>query len=656
RHDFARLVCKQWYTVCKGLVPVSSNWHLRLTPSNIDGDGSDAINKKQDDLELLFSVDHVNIRVDNDSLATATSQQRLVSWEKMMATLSTLLLECDRRRVHPRLRTLHLREGILEDFTVQLGQLPRLPTLVILRIDVIVQWDIIHLFTIFRACPHLAELSVKPTYAANVPARSTHLTTLQSSAITTSQEHDIINGSHALPTMTRLRTCCLYNIVVTEPALTAILKASPRLSKLVLLGCYNLVRQEGQASNVDNYVDRFGQGKNIIHLVGTHCPDLKSFHLSLSRGGTYSLSAREVASLIETFPVMEECNLTDLVTRRTLLWVVKAAVANRITTLNLLPTTPSSLNTHEIPLREILCTFEHLVHLRAPTAVYHLEDMDLHGLLDRVQNNRCRPTGTAISSHPRRLVFSEDDPAVARQYIWVCRGLRTLHMMVSPHNHDLDSTESSLVIFAFLTRMCPRLQELHLQRRVMHLSLQGGLCLLTRLQDLERVRIVTEHIDRMNETDLLWTRPTPPSSLERFAYPLLPHRRIRNYLQKRYRGISPRADGAAAKSKVVELGREMGMDLSKLGYAEDVYDWMDEYYGATTAITTTIIPTLYNEPTFFLPKLQSFWVETPRRDSDASLRKFVKLEEKVRKMRPNVDFQLLRPPLENYYNTTLQYY
>ncbi|KAF9143920.1 hypothetical protein BG015_000255, partial [Linnemannia schmuckeri] len=598
RHDSARPVCKQWYAVCKGLVPVSINWHLRLTPGNTNGDESDATNKKQDDLELLFSADHVNIRVDNDSLTTATSQQRLVSWEKMMAVLSTLLNECDRQRVHPRLRTLHLREGILEDFTVQLGQLPRLPTLVILRIDVIVQWDIIHLFTIFRACPHLAELSVKPTYAANVPTRSTYLTTLQSSAITTSQEHDIINGSHALPPMTRLRTCCLYNIVVTEPALAAILKASPRLSKLVLLGCYNLVRQEGQVGSVDNYVDRFGQGKNIIHLVGTHCPNLKSFHLSLSRGGTYSLSARE------------------------------AAVVNRITTLNLLPTTPSSLNVHEIPLREILCTFEHLIHLRAPTAVYHLEDMDLHGLLDRVQNNRCRPTGTAISNHPRRPVFPEDDPAVARQYIWVCRGLRTLHMMVSPRNHDLDSTESSLVIFAFLTRMCPRLQELHLQRWVMHLSLQGGLCLLTRLQDLERVRIITEHIDRMNETDLLWMRSTPPSSLKCLAYPLLPHRRIRNCLRKRYRGISPRVEGAAVGSKVVELGRELGMDLSKLGYAEDVYDWMDEYYGATTATTSTTAPLLYNESTFFLPKLQSFWVETPRRDSNALLRKFVKLEEK----------------------------
>ncbi|KAK5829440.1 hypothetical protein F5H01DRAFT_393477 [Linnemannia elongata] len=620
--DTAQLVCKQWYAVCKDLIPVSINWHLRLTPGNTDNDEGDTANKDQDQLELLFPAHHINIRVNNDSLTAATSQQRLVSWEKMMGVLSTLLLECDRRRVHPKLHTLHLREGILENFALQLPQVPRLANLATLRIDIVAQWDIIHLFTILRACPLLEEISVKPTYAASVPTRSTYLTAPQSFLITSLQEHDIINGSHALSTLTRLRTCCLYNIVVTEPALIAVLIASPRLSRLILFGCSYLVRQGGQAVSADDH------GNSIIRLIGAHCPDLKSFHLSMGLFDNYGLSSREIFLLLQTFPHMEQCNLTDRVIG---LWgLVQAIIVNRITTLNLLPTHPNSLQTRDFPLREILSTFEHLLHLRAPTVVYHLEDMDLFDMRNQVLKNcRGRPE-SAIPSQQCRHCISEKEPA-ARQYIWACRGLKTLHIAIDHRYYDSNSTESSLVLFGVLTRVCPRLQELYLKQRTMHLSLQGGLCLLTRLQDLERVRFATDGNIDFFKQDLFWMRPTAPTSWKCLVYPIL-HRRARKYLQRLYKGISPSlSEDGAIGSVRAEISQETGVDLKNLGHANDLFNWMEDYYS-------------------------SFWIETPSQDIDASLPKAAKMEEWMRKMRPKVDFQLLRPPLDNYYNMTLRHY
>ncbi|OAQ28799.1 hypothetical protein K457DRAFT_32856 [Linnemannia elongata AG-77] len=604
------------------LIPVSINWHLRLTPGNTDNDEGDTANKDQDQLELLFPAHHINIRVNNVSLTAATSQQRLVSWEKMMGVLSTLLLECDRRRVHPKLHTLHLREGILENFALQLPQVPRLANLATLRIDIVAQWDIIHLFTILRACPLLEELSVKRTYAASVPTRSTFLTAPQSFLITSLQEHDIINGSHALSTLTRLRTCCLYNIVVTEPALTAVLIASPRLSRLILFGCSYLVRQGGQAVSADDH------GNSIIRLIGAHCPDLKSFHLSMSLFDNYGLSSREIFLLLQTFPHMEQCNLTDRVIG--LRGLVQAIIVNRITTLNLLPTHPNSLQTRDFPLREILSTFEHLLHLRAPTVVYYLEDMDLFDMRNQVLKNcRGRPE-SAIPSQQCRHSISEEEPA-ARQYIWACRGLKTLHIAIDLRYYDSNSTESSLVLFG-IWNACgsrPIATSIFLNKTCFGCDQQ---------------------------------RPLRGNAL----YPIL-HRRARKYLQRLYKGISPSpSEDGAIGSVEAEISQETGVDLKNLGHANDLFNWMEDYYSVakpptttmatTTTITNTATPTDHKEMPFTLPKLQSFWIETPNQDIDASLPKAAKMEEWMRKMRPKVDFQLLRPPLDNYYNMTLRHY
>ncbi|KAG0292110.1 hypothetical protein BGZ96_004525 [Linnemannia gamsii] len=60
----------------------------------------------------------------------------------------------------------------------------------------------------------------------------------------------------------------------------------------------------------------------------------------------------------------------------------RAATGHHITTLNLLPihqnVSAPHLPQHKIPLREILCAFEHLIHLGVPAAIYQIEGMELN--------------------------------------------------------------------------------------------------------------------------------------------------------------------------------------------------------------------------------------------------------------------------------------
>lgn len=111
---------------------------------------------------------------------------------------------------------------------------------------------------------------------------------------------------------------------------------------------------------------------------------------------------------------------------------------------------------------------------------------------------------------------------------------------------------------------------------------------------------------------------------------------------------------------MVEQGREMGMDLSKLGYPEDLLDWMDERYRDPTTDVDTIAPNTTisgcrKEPPLPLPKLQSFLVEMPHY-SDMEYEQLRDYEKFVAKVRPDVDIQLRRPRLDEYFLTTLKMY
>ncbi|KAG0264043.1 hypothetical protein BGZ95_003676 [Linnemannia exigua] len=589
RQGIAQLVCKQWYFVCKRLAPVPFIWPLCLPDD-----------ENQTARGLVHLTDNLTIRVYQGKDTT----QCLSSWTMMMGTLSDMI----RERRQPKLRGLHLMEGVVVNFHVQLQELPLLTYLTTLQIDRENGWDIMILFAIFAACPNLEELLVKPTWKARYPAGNL------STILDPSHEERLVNGNQ--PPMARLRKCVLYNLLVTIPALKVFLESCPQLSELVLVKLYRFTRGGNTGIHVR---DR----RPIIDLVGTHCPNLKRLHLSVSDD---HLSDRDVVSILEHFPAFEEYNFSDRDAGAALVKGLRT-VTNRVTTLNLLPT-QRSYSTRQVTLRDILCTFEHLLHLRAPNMNYFHEDMDVNDIRGRMSARwsfSYREGDHAMTDNPTGL------------YVWACRGLRTLHMTVGCRKSDSSSTYKSLIMFGFLSRMCPRLQELHLRRRLMDLSFKGGLCLLTRLQELERVKILPAYGCTLDEPALFWLRSTP-STMEHINHSLL-RLKIKRDLRKSYNRLPKLATGSSAGRKnMIDHGNRLGMDFNIVGLPEDLLEWMSDRYGPRKLTTW--------------PKLQLFTIEfsEPRQHYD-----FQKATAFVTKARPDAEF-LFNHTSKDPYLTTLQMY
>ncbi|KAF9299491.1 hypothetical protein BGZ88_006531 [Linnemannia elongata] len=91
--------------------------------------------------------------------------------------------------------------------------------------------------------------------------------------------------------------------------------------------------------------------------------------------------------------------------------------------------------------------------------------------------------GTVIESTAHEEEEQLNLPPLKRRAVWACRNLRTLHISIMEQDDkDCARYESSLVIFGYLSLVCPRLEELSIRSEWMALDDESGLCLLGRLK------------------------------------------------------------------------------------------------------------------------------------------------------------------------------
>ncbi|KAF9544048.1 hypothetical protein EC957_012434 [Mortierella hygrophila] len=147
-------------------------------------------------------------------------------------------------------------------------------------------------------------------------------------------------------------------------------------------------------------------------------------------------------------------------------------------------------------LHNYLCSpllSQHLVQLKAPGVMIPLDCLDMEGVLDSNGAYR-KPDPTLWSLMP------DDVLGNSRTMIWGCRNLRTLHIQVQCPKGDIRSAASSRLVFGYISKVCPALEELRLQKEHLDLSMEGGLCLLARLDQLKSLALAAR--------DGVW-EPTP---------------------------------------------------------------------------------------------------------------------------------------------------
>lgn len=160
---------------------------------------------------------------------------------------------------------------------------------------------------------------------------------------------------------------------------------------------------------------------------------------------------------------------------------------------------PNVLTTLELQgeckfLHDYLCESPFLVHLKAPLTDMSIQHLDIH---------------TSRNSQPT----SERDSPLK---VWACQGLRTLQLLFRGGKNCIrDGNKNSMVVFGYISRVCPLLQVLEiygpevqidewvnpLKHRI-KLDLSSGLVLLARLRYLRRLLIGASDAHRPTQLGL----------------------------------------------------------------------------------------------------------------------------------------------------------
>ncbi|KAF9304187.1 hypothetical protein BGZ74_002174 [Mortierella antarctica] len=133
-------------------------------------------------------------------------------------------------------------------------------------------------------------------------------------------------------------------------------------------------------------------------------------------------------------------------------------------------------------VRRLLCVIPALFHLHAESVPYLIENMDLNSILPPCTVQSSSSSSSSSSSTPPKKV-------------WACWGLKTLRLHFFTRHKDekrggsVVMTTASRILCGYLSRFCPRLEDLSIQYFQLDMTLQGGFCLLTRLGRLRRLRL-----------------------------------------------------------------------------------------------------------------------------------------------------------------------
>ncbi|KAF9147014.1 hypothetical protein BG015_011409 [Linnemannia schmuckeri] len=245
----------------------------------------------------------------------------------------------------------------------------------------------------------------------------------------------------------------------------------------------------------------------LKHLKTLPCK-LESTHFSSNGQGT---NAGEMETMLTLHPMSSEWSLWGLDVQPSLLQSLEIT-ANVVTKLELHWSYRAwgygggchrqDLQSAPKLIHKYLCNSPHLVHLRVVKSVFLIEDMDLFGRrtfgdLSLPNSNSCNSSSPDPAPDPTE--------ASGTMQIWQCRNLRTLQFEINAHLDVMPMADpvQSRILFGYISRVCPNLEDLYISCPTvciqsgnsrsyiprLSLELDGGICLLSRLQLLRRLKI-----------------------------------------------------------------------------------------------------------------------------------------------------------------------
>lgn len=204
---------------------------------------------------------------------------------------------------------------------------------------------------------------------------------------------------------------------------------------------------------------------------------------------------------------------------------------------------------------------------------------------------------------------------------WTCKGVQTLHLrshheigILSPSGVSQGPANQWLSrhIFIGLTGAFLKMKDLRIDCPNVDFSLEGGMCLLRRMSDLERLPVKSMREGQFTERDLAWLLPDPT-----------PEQRARNAkilagIQDQIRIYRGGSSGRVISEKMSRGFRRGERDQSIAGTLEQVADLLEEIQ--TRGVTGRCLPYLES----FIIEQGGHWLANTCGPQQARTREIVK--------------------------------
>ncbi|KAG0094271.1 hypothetical protein BGZ93_007429 [Podila epicladia] len=303
-----------------------------------------------------------------------------------------------------------------------------------------------------------------------------------------------------------LKSLSLKDMYVEEAALDAILVQCPFLQRLHLIR----LRQPHQPT-YSATVAQISTGSRLVsihnmdffHRIAFYCRNLNSFHIS--QDNQHALTALHLMEIRSLFPMLTHWSFLGDNTPATLL---NSLITHNDPILTSLEITQGMLDDQsQLLLHEFLCQAPHLLHLNLATFV-PIDRLDLEGNL--LSNGWYRHRGDPETYMPGPHYIPHRQRT---KKIWACRGLKSLVLNCSRYYNNSDGPDVCRLVYGYLSKVCPDLEEIVIRRKFLNLRLESGMILLSRLKKLKRlIWVVGDNFGKkLKDRDMEWiTRDMTP--------------------------------------------------------------------------------------------------------------------------------------------------
>ncbi|KAF9908573.1 hypothetical protein EC991_009718 [Linnemannia zychae] len=301
-----------------------------------------------------------------------------------------------------------------------------------------------------------------------------------------------------------LRSLVLEDVCFPQAILESFLAVTPQLTVLKLI---NLVSDNLPHEELPEWEHLEYNGPKLFKRLKDLRLSLQAFHFSVS---DRPLTDDELTETLQVCRGSSEWTIPSANVTLAMLKSVQGS-QNILTSLDLYGT-DRPIAILQQTLHDYLCSSPHLLHLKAPRVAFLIDYLDVHsrgGFIYTKQDT------FSHWSPPGRL-------SQVRPGVWACRKLLTLHMeFYSEDSPLLTPAVTTRILFGYIARVLPCLRNIfidtaqHLTTGDMafqielNMQLEGGLCLLANLKDLEQLRIGSyERQLQCSSSDLNWMIPS----------------------------------------------------------------------------------------------------------------------------------------------------